>query len=189
MPRATAPLQLIEERTFSAKLGDRTITGLAVASAWEGLTKYTTSNGAHLIVFDAEQRVITGTPSLLSLLGASSEPKIGELFEGGMYAGKTTVDGKDANLILLPGEATDIDWVKAGAWAKEQSGHLPTRAEQRILYENLKSEFAPAWYWSCEQHASYSDYAWGQYFDGGGQGSNLKSCSGRARAVRRLIIQ
>ena len=185
----SAALQLIEERTFTARLNDRSITGLAVASAWEGFTKYATADGAHLVVLDAEQRIVTGTPTLLRQLGAGGEPQIGEAFEGGIYGGLTEVDGQPAYLILPPGESKDVSWDTAMDWAKLQRGDLPTRAEQRTLIENLKSEFGPHAYWSREQHAGYPVHAWLQTFDHGGQTFNRKSYAGRARAVRRLVIQ
>lgn len=47
----------------------------------------------------------------------------------------------------------------------------------------------PAWYWSGEQHASSSDYAWIHDFDDGNQYDLNKSLEGRARAVRRLVIE
>ncbi|RFP32453.1 hypothetical protein [Duganella sp. BJB476] len=72
MPKASAALTITEERTFSAQLGGRTVAGLAVADAWRGFTMYANAAGAHLIVLDAEQRVVTGTPALLSTLGLLS---------------------------------------------------------------------------------------------------------------------
>ena len=69
MIKASAALNITEERTFSAQQGGRTVAGLTVADAWRGLTLYSRADGAHLIVLDAEQRVVTGTPALLSILG------------------------------------------------------------------------------------------------------------------------
>jgi hypothetical protein len=69
-----AALELIEERTFTARLNDRNITGLAVESAWEGFTKFRhAASGLHLIVLDAEKRVVSGSPSLMSSLGLVAE--------------------------------------------------------------------------------------------------------------------
>ncbi|RFP19152.1 DUF1566 domain-containing protein [Duganella sp. BJB475] len=180
-------LRIIEDRTFTAQLGERTITGLAVESTWNGLTNYTTANGANLVVLDAEQRVITGTPSLLVHLGLG-EPQIGAEFGGGIYAGLTEIDGKPARLILLPASAVDVSWDTAMDWAKLQGGYLPTRAEQRTLFENLKDQFLPRWHWSCEQHADYPTNAWFQSFVNGYQYGNLKSYAGAARAIRRSFI-
>lgn len=94
----------------------------------------------------------------------------------------------DYHLILLPGEAERVTWQEAKEWAKKAGGDLPTRREQRVLFANAKEHFKPEWYWSSEQHASYSDYAWGQDFNNGSQNNLLKSFKGRARAVRRMPI-
>ncbi|WP_462127617.1 DUF1566 domain-containing protein, partial [Burkholderia stabilis] len=63
-------------------------------------------------------------------------------------------------VILLPGEAESVDWEGAKAWAAEHGGELPTRREQSLLFANLKSEFEPSWYWSCEAHETESGWAW-----------------------------
>ena len=109
---------------------------------------------------------------------------------GEVYAG--IVLGKDGapdhHLFLLPAKGEKLTWNKAIEWAQAQDGNLPTRQEQAILYGNLKHEFERDWYWSCEQHAASSDYAWMQNFDYGPQHNNRKSNELRARAVRRLLI-
>jgi hypothetical protein len=114
-----------------------------------------------------------------------------EMEHGEEYAG--LIVGKDGaasyHLILLPGEAESVTWEKAGEWAKEAGGELPTRREQALLYANLKEQFHSAWYWSSEQHASGSDFAWGQGFGDGGQYDFHKNDELRARAVRRLVIE
>ncbi|MFZ6801970.1 DUF1566 domain-containing protein [Undibacterium sp. Di24W] len=94
----------------------------------------------------------------------------------------------DHHLFLLPAKTEPLTWNKAVTWAESAGGTLPTRQEQAILYGNLKHEFEPRWYWSSEQHADDSDYAWMQYFDNGYQDHDLKSYEYRARAVRRLLI-
>ncbi|OGB23309.1 MAG: hypothetical protein A3I66_01190 [Burkholderiales bacterium RIFCSPLOWO2_02_FULL_57_36] len=113
-----------------------------------------------------------------------------DLNDGEHYAG--IIIGKDGasshHLILLSGEAEEITWANAVEWAVKAGGELPTRREQALLYANLKEQFKPNWYWSCEQHAAHSDYAWCQYFDNGYQINSYKSAALRARAVRRLII-
>ncbi|KGC03127.1 hypothetical protein DM81_3441 [Burkholderia multivorans] len=90
-------------------------------------------------------------------------------------------------LILLPGEAEDLDWEAAKAWAAEREGELPTRREQSLLFANLKGEFEPTWYWSGERHESNSGWAWCQHFGYGTQSSYDQSLRCRARAVRRFI--
>jgi hypothetical protein len=114
-----------------------------------------------------------------------------ELRNGEHYAG--IIIGKDGepshHLILLPGDAEDIKWKDAKAWAEEQGGSLPTRREQSLLYANLKEQFQGRWYWSNEEHATDSDYAWFQNFLDGYQFYHLKDDELRARAVRRLVIE
>ena len=111
--------------------------------------------------------------------------KAGELYAG-ILLGK---EGQpDQHIILLPGEAEGVKWLAAKEWAKKVGGELPTRREQALLFANLKEAFQPRWYWSGEQHAAYSGYAWGQHFNDGYQIGNDTSYEGRARAVRRLAI-
>ena len=113
-----------------------------------------------------------------------------KLSPGEHYAG--LIVGKDGNLsyhlILMAGEAESINWKDAQAWAKGQSGELPNRREQALLFANLKEQFQPRYYWSSEQHASASDCAWIQHFDDGGLYYHLTDYQLRARAVRRLPI-
>ena len=113
---------------------------------------------------------------------------IGDAFAGGIYAGisRGVGDAPDQHLVLLPGEAVDVDWDAAGAFAASAGGVLPTRAEQALLYENLKHEFQPRWYWSSEQAGPST--AWGQVFYYGDQDYYNRSYEGRARAVHRLPI-
>jgi len=90
-------------------------------------------------------------------------------------------------LILLAGDAEELTWDEAKAWASEQGGELPTRREQSLLFANLKGEFEPTWYWSGERHESNSGWAWCQNFSSGSQGSYGQLYRFRARAVRRFI--
>ncbi|WP_321789349.1 DUF1566 domain-containing protein [Burkholderia pyrrocinia] len=90
-------------------------------------------------------------------------------------------------LILLPGQAEDVNWKDAIAWAAERGGELPTRREQSLLFANLKHEFDERYYWSCEQHEENSGWAWYQHFYIGNQGDNHQYLELRARAVRRFI--
>jgi hypothetical protein len=93
------------------------------------------------------------------------------------------------HVILLPGEAGEVKWEAAGEWAIKAGGELPTRREQALLYANLKDQFQGAWYWSSEQHAGISDYAWCQDFSNGYQGINHEGNCLRGRAIRRLVIE
>ncbi|WP_257572693.1 DUF1566 domain-containing protein [Janthinobacterium sp. UMAB-56] len=113
---------------------------------------------------------------------------IGAAFAGGIYAGIIRgVDGSpDQHLVLVEGEGVDLSWSAAGAWAESVGGSLPTRAEQALLFANLKDQFKSDWYWSGTQAGP--SHAWGQDFDYGGQNDDHRSYEGRARAVRRLPI-
>lgn len=110
------------------------------------------------------------------------------LNQGEKYAGLILSSNGEPSyhLILLPGQAEDMNWQDAIDWASSIQGHLPTRQEQSLLFANLKGEFEPAWYWSSEQ---YSDaVAWDQNFYYGSQLNSSKSAEGRARAVRRISL-
>jgi hypothetical protein len=110
---------------------------------------------------------------------------------GERYAGVVLGENGEADhhLILLPGEADDINWEAACKWAAEQGGDLPNRREQSLLFANLKSEFQSSWYWSNQKHEDDNGWAWFQDFLSGGQDSYDVYVSLRARAVRRLLIQ
>lgn len=65
--------------------------------------------------------------------------------------------------------------------------HLPSQAETHLLAANLKDQFEQDdYYWTSTQYSA--NLAWYQYFDYGDQGLNRKGNTGRARAVRRLIL-
>lgn len=67
---------------------------------------------------------------------------------------------------------------------------MPTRKEQRVQYANAKlGQFEDAWYWSCEQSADDSVYAWSQTFSNGSQGYWPKVTKDRGCAVRRVPIR
>jgi hypothetical protein len=73
------------------------------------------------------------------------------------------------HLVLLHGEAEDVNWKDAIAWAEKAGGVLPSRIDHLVLFKNLRDQFKKdGWYWSSEEHAEYSDYAWVQYFGYGG---------------------
>ena len=114
-----------------------------------------------------------------------------ELAEGEHYAGRILNDDgtPSHDLVLLPGDAEGVTWAKAKEFAQKSGGELPTRAEQSLLFANLKDEFKGTWYWSGEASASYASYAWLQFFDDGLQGDYRVYGQCRARAVRSLIIE
>jgi len=134
---------------------------------------------------------------MISAFEAANEPseivvpqQVVTLRPGERYAG--IILGDDGmpshHLVLLPGEADEVTWKDAQAWAEQIGGELPHRCEQALLFANLRDEFENAWYWSNAQHASDSDYAWCQDFGDGDQDGLHKNVKLRARAVRRLTI-
>lgn len=62
-------------------------------------------------------------------------------------------------------------------------GQTPVAAFQAGGAQAMK----PEWYWSSTQYSA--NYAWGQFFDAGGQYNLDKLYRGRVRAVRRSLIQ
>lgn len=103
----------------------------------------------------------------------------------GPYAGP---DGKVTAAILLPGEKTDIGWNEAVAWAKQEGGDLPNRVEQAMLWAHHAALFQKRYYWSNEQYADDSVYAWAQSFNDGFQSYWHKDDKFMARAVRRVTV-
>ncbi len=115
-------------------------------------------------------------------------PAIGAEYEGGKFAGVTLDGDQLAALVLLPGDFNGT-WSEAKDWADKEDGVLPSRIDQIVLFKNLKAEFKDAYYWSGEQHAGDSGYAWCQYFGDGSQLWYAVSYRYRARAVRRIPIR
>jgi hypothetical protein len=111
--------------------------------------------------------------------------KLGEHYAG-IILGK---NGESSyHLILLAESRKSIRWKDALDWAESINGELPTRREQSLLFANLKEQFESEWYWSSEQHAPGSSYAWCHGFSSGNQAYHLNTGELRARAVRRLEL-
>ncbi len=134
-------------------------------------------------------RATSTKPSGMAALYAALVVLQTSLKKGEHFAGIVQENGRWHGVVLLPGELESGNWAEAGAWAKKQGGALPSRREQSLLFANLKDQFQPRWYWSGEQHAEYSVSAWVQDFYSGFQYGTRKVSNGRARAVRRLVIQ
>jgi hypothetical protein len=110
-----------------------------------------------------------------------------ELYAGLILGDK---DDPDHHLVMLPlYKDASMTWKNAMAAAKKAGARLPTRREASLLFANLKQHFQPAWYWTCEQHAGYDDYAWCQLFGYGRQGNCPKSDNYRVVLVRSIAIQ
>jgi len=115
-------------------------------------------------------------------------PAIGADYQGGIYAGLSLHENRPVALVLLPGDE-ELAWDAAHSWAEKQGGTLPSRIDQLVLFQNLKTKFKEAAYWSCAPCAGYASSAWYQHFLIGYQDSYPKHDKLRARAVRRLPIQ
>ncbi|MRV72533.1 hypothetical protein GJ700_12515 [Duganella sp. FT92W] len=111
----SAALELIEERTFSARLNGHTVTGLQVAGTWEGLTKFHhPASSLHLIVRDSDKRLVDGSPTLMFALGLTEGgnehfvlvPETllpnGTLVPAFLYARYPASKGDDGKLQLSP---------------------------------------------------------------------------------------
>jgi hypothetical protein len=113
-----------------------------------------------------------------------------DLQDGEHYAGLIlNADGTPSHhLVLLPEAAERMAWQAAVEHAKDQGGTLPTRAEQALLFANLKSQFKAAWYWSSEEYEGDGSYAWNQFFLDGYQYYDRESYEARCRAVRLIQL-
>jgi hypothetical protein len=113
-----------------------------------------------------------GLPTTYSLTGLDLT-----LAKGERYAGLILhEDGTPSHhLVLLPGQAEDIDWPDAIEWAAKAGGELPTRREQALLFANLKGSFEARSYWSSEQHSD--NHAWFQDFLNGTRATTTRALS------------
>ena len=134
-----------------------------------------------IATFEANQKIASAYPITLNL----PTLKDGERYIGAIISADGT---KRDHIILLPESKEDINWKDALDWAKSIGGDLPNRCESALLFATMKDQFEKEWYWTNEQRADTSDYAWMQYFDNGGQYNGRKSNEYRARAVRRLSV-
>jgi hypothetical protein len=112
------------------------------------------------------------------------------LKKGELYAG--IIIGKDGDpdyhLILLANKEEYANWETAKELAAKAGGHLPTCREQSLLSTNLNEEFQGRHYWSSEQHASNSGYAWRYNFYDRRESNYSKHVVLNTRAVRRVVI-
>ena len=124
-------------------------------------------------------------PKIFTVSTAMPNMNPGERYVGAIISADGSIS---QHLILLPGDNDDASWQKQMDWAASIGGELPDRVEGALLFATMKDEFKPEWYWTREQHATGSAYAWMQDFLNGHQGTWLKGGHGRARAVRRVAI-
>jgi len=121
-------------------------------------------------------------PTVYALPAAEITLQPGEHYAGLVL--DATTGQPSHHLVLLAGDAKELTWAEATAWAEEHGGHLPTRQEQALLYANLKREFEGEWYWSGDKSSAGS--AWDQFFDSGSQSISYLDGRLRVRAVRRF---
>jgi hypothetical protein len=144
------------------------------------------------------EAIDTITQATTTTIKLADLPKIGTAFAGGIFAGIISGTDNQPDYALIHAtvdfELFDINWADATTRAQEPINDytdwsLPNRREARLLAINTPDSFdAGDWYWTNEQHADDSDYAWMQIFHDGYQDYLLKSNEYRARAVRRLLI-
>jgi len=114
---------------------------------------------------------------------------IGEQWNGGIFAGVTVHQNRPMGLVFLPAEEIKANWQRAGEWATEQGGVLPSRIDALVLYESLRAHFkTDGYYWTDTVHPGTADYAFIQDFEYGYQYYDRKDSRCRARAVRRVEI-
>lgn len=125
-----------------------------------------------------------------------------ELSDGSVFVGEADGAYWATTSKMLPRAASHQNALQL---AKELNAHghkdweLPNRKVGKLLYEKrsagkLKGSFDPSEYkgqhknviWLSEVRADDSDYAWGQWFDDGEQGSSHRSVELSVRPVRRL---
>ena len=122
-----------------------------------------------------------------------------DLRKGEIDVGPTIHEGRPARLILLADRFGPGTWDEAKAWAEKLGASLPSRIDALILWQASQAEpvkMLPAPpkfevdrpYWTGEQSADASSYAWCQWFRYGNQTNWRKDAKSRAVAVRRAPI-
>jgi hypothetical protein len=115
-----------------------------------------------------------------------------ELNEGESWVGFiVNVDGtKSEHIIKLPGEFDGKGtWEEVSAWAKSIGGELIDPVEGSLMFAtpSIKDQLKKEAYWTREQRAADSAYAWCQNFENGAQYC-IKYSKLCGVAVRRLKI-
>ena len=118
----------------------------------------------------------------------SKLPALNTPLDGGTFAGVITKpDGTHHAVVLLPAKGEDLTWKDAKAWAKEQGGELPSRPIAAMLFANVQSALTPEWHWTADE--LNASYAWGCFFDFGGQDDTRKDHELPAVAVRLIELE
>ena len=174
--------------------------------------KITINIGRAMITTPVDEAARAYIASLLNgaapaALASNERFRIGEPCLGGIFAGRLIDDQDRAYaLIVAPrakGEFSKVTWSDAAqrCAALDVGGFrdwvLPNRMEALAMFQRLhpvvKDSDEAFWtdyvYWTSEQHASDSGYAWYQGFHHGNQNYAYKGNYYRARAVRRSVIE
>jgi formylglycine-generating enzyme required for sulfatase activity len=136
-----------------------------------------------------ERLQATRPPPATKLPAIGSKSSLGEIYAG---IARGNDSERDYHLWLCAENPLErMTWADAVKWAENLGVHasLPSRAEQALLFANLKDQFESECYWSGTQYAGYDEYAWYQTFSYGYQLNGHKDTKLRVRAVRRLPIE
>lgn len=111
---------------------------------------------------------------------------------GEIEVGVTIHKGKPARLILLTSLIDGIEpasWSDVQAFAKKHNASTPSRIDGLVLWQRAAKKFrSDLPYWTGEESAGCSGYAWYQWFDNGCQGCWRKDGKFRACLVRRVPV-
>jgi hypothetical protein len=117
--------------------------------------------------------------------------------QGGIYAGAMLGKNGAADYLLIVGPEHEdrLTWRSANEWAANltvgdfHDFALFDRVDGAALFDRVRGIFQRTWYWTSEQHADFSSFAWMQGFHYGDQSTYGKGSDDRARAVRRIPIR
>ena len=120
----------------------------------------------------------------------SSVPALKQPWEGGTFVGITMLaDGKLYAIVQLDAKPPKrLTWKKAMEWAASVGGCLPSRPVAALMFALAKDLLTPDWYWTSEQFAEDTDYAWCCDFYDGFQGYYRQRSDGCAVAVRMIPL-
>jgi hypothetical protein len=145
------------------------------------------------VVLELAERDGTQSPTAARLEELRKKrPALGSKGLYGIYAGVARgYNGEPDGILEVLDEAPkSMPWADAVKYAEGlgEGARLPTRKEQALCFANVPELFKEETYWSGEQHAGDSGYAWYQYFSNGLQDWNNEVIKLRVRAVRRVPL-
>jgi len=115
------------------------------------------------------------------------QPKVGETWRGGIYAGITR---NNEHLVLQYPHASrrDMTFINGGM-SIESGWRLPTRAEAALLYANLQEWFEDMWYWTSDEYPADNRCHWVQTFGYGRQADARDTDACRVCAVKTFPVE